>query len=280
MKSLILVCAIALLLPTFSFAQAAPVTDADVSAPASSDLVELIQTFLEVADPEPLIDFLIIAKEIEPLPEDIKIEVEKLLLAYTKPLPAANAEANMRGYQALAVLAPSNSTYSSKAKSYRDALNHKKSAVLRRLKRKHNEFDGQTWYEHPNVPRYTDTRNYLEVYLGEKDNRAWLRMRLNYTSDSWLFISSASANIDGEMVRFPMSDWDRDNDTEIWEWADVMLTDDLRDIALRIANSKKTIIRFVGRQYHDDWTVPSKDKQAILDMFLAEDVLKEQIASR
>lgn len=280
MKSLIRVCAIALLLPTFSFAQTAPVTDAAVATDALSKEAEAIQKLVTASDPVGLIDTLIDMKEAKSVPEQIRTNAEKLLLSYTKPLPSANAEANMRGYQALAVLIPSSSTYNSKAKSYRDALNHKKSAVLRRLKRKHNEFDGQTWYEHPNVPRYTDTRNYLEVYLGEKDNRAWLRMRLNYTSDSWLFISSASANIDGEMVRFPMSDWDRDNDTEIWEWADVMLTDDLRDIALRIANSKKTIIRFVGRQYHDDWTVPSKDKQAILDMFLAEDVLKEQIASR
>jgi len=47
----------------------------------------------------------------------------------------------------------------------------------------------------------------------------------------------------------------------------------------RIANSEKTIIRFSGRQYYDDWTVPAKDKKAILEMFAAEEAMKEKIAS-
>ena len=116
--------------------------------------------------------------------------------------------------------------------------------------------------------------------MGENAGKIIMRFQLHYTSDSWLFIDSARAKIDGEFVNIPMGDWKRDNDTEIWEWSDVVLNDNLRTIAERIANSRETIIRFEGRQYYDDMTVRSSDKQAILDVFSAEQALIEKLASR
>ena len=113
-------------------------------------------------------------------------------------------------------------------------------------------------------------------YIGQKEDRVWMRFVVHYTNDSWLFIQSASLNIDGEIVRLPFDDWDRDNDSEIWEWADATVTDSLRDILRRVANSDTTVIRFNGRQYYDNVTVPRKDKEAISDMFLLEEILLEK----
>lgn len=115
--------------------------------------------------------------------------------------------------------------------------------------------------------------------MGVQKETVFLRMWLNYTSDDWLFIENARANIDGDTVLIPASDWSRDNDSEIWEWADELVRPELRSILERIANSKKTIIRFDGSKFYDDWTVPAKDKKAILEMFAAEDAMKEKIAS-
>ena len=96
---------------------------------------------------------------------------------------------------------------------------------------------------------------------------------MNYTSRRWLFIESAKANIDGSIVDMNYGEFLRDNDSEIWEWIDVVVTPQIRETLERIAGSKSTIIRFDGQQYYDDFTVTEKDKQAIRDMILAVDVL-------
>lgn len=101
-------------------------------------------------------------------------------------------------------------------------------------------------------------------------------MRLNYTNDSWLFVENAALNIDGEIVRLPYLDWERDNDSEIWEWIDVSVDPDLRSILEKIATSKSTIVRFNGRQYYDNVTIRERDKQVIREMLWVEEVLKSQ----
>ncbi|MFZ3584255.1 hypothetical protein ACOI1H_19135 [Loktanella sp. DJP18] len=207
-------------------------------------------------------------------------EAIDIIAAYTSPLPAAAAEANWRGYAALSQLDPENASYAEKSARYKEAYDRARSAALGKLKKKTDEFSGMLWYKHPNTPRYTDIRHYIEIYMGEKDGKVTMRLVLNYTSDSWLFIDSAAANIDGEIVPLPLRDWTRDNDTEIWERADVQMTDQLRDIAMRIANSNKTIIRFDGDQFYDDMTVRANDKAAIRDMFDAEVALKAQLADQ
>lgn len=244
----------------------------------NKSLERLLHAARENGDIDPLIDHFIQLDAVPNSDEELLSAIETVLLAHTKPLPASNAEANMRGYVALSNLRPNNSTYTRKAQSYLDAFDRKRSAIIRKLKKKRNEFDEITWYEHPNTPRFTDTRNYLELYMAEKNDRAWLRWRLNYTSNSWLFIKSATAKIDGQIVQLPLHEWMRDNDSEIWEWADVLLSDELRSIAIRIAESKETIIRFDGQKYYDDWKVSSSDKKAILDMLLAEQVLNDKLA--
>lgn len=240
----------------------------------------LLETAFNASDTPKIIDLLVDMETSPNIEASLKSAIEAAIITVTKPLPSSNAEGNMRGYKALSTLMPDNSVYAEKARSYTQALTRQRTAVLKKLRRNHNEFDGQIWYEHPNTPKYTNTRKYIEIYLGEKGRQAWLRMRLNYTSDSWLFIKSASANIDGKIVKLPMNKWERDNKHNIWEWSDELLTPELRVIAQRIANSKKTIIRFDGNQYYDDWTVRSSDKSAILEMFQAEKVLKEKLASQ
>jgi len=206
-------------------------------------------------------------------------DAEEIVLAYVRPLPAANADANMQGYQALSLLRPENTTYRQKASSYEEAKAQKRASILTRMKRSTDEFNGNTFYQHPSKPRYADTRTYFLPYVGENKGRVWMRFEVHYTNDSWLFIDDASFNIDGEIVRLPVGEreWKRDNDAgEIWEWVDVNVDAAIRDLLQKIASSEKTIVRFNGTQYFDTKTIGESDKQAIRDMFLVEEVLKEK----
>lgn len=203
--------------------------------------------------------------------------VEELLIAYVRPLPASDALANRRGYEALARLDPTNATYSAKVQQYAASEIQQRSALLRRLDKETDSFNGVTFYKHPTEPRYADDRTYFLPYLAAKGDAVTMRFQAHYTNDSWLFVTSLSFNIDGEIRRFPSSTWKRDNDSEIWEWTDVVVNDGIRELLLEIANSNQTIARFDGQQYYDNVTVGSGDKQAIKDMFVAQDQLQEML---
>ena len=204
-----------------------------------------------------------------------KIEAE--ILSWTKPLPASNPEANFRGYRALANIRPENSTYISKRDDYQRKLMEIRQSILKKYKTQTDDFSGITWYQHKKEPRYMDTRPMVLLYIGKKEGQPpLLRFKLSYTADSWLFVQSAQLNIDGDIITVPSNDWKRDNDSEIWEWIDVVATHSYQELSQRIANSKKTVIRFNGQQYYDNYIVRDDDKEILRDGLLAYEVMIEE----
>lgn len=218
------------------------------------------------------------SKSLAELPPETQDRIEIALLAWTKPLPASNPEGNLSGYSALSNLRPDNGSYAEKRDAYAAKVMESRLTVLKRFKSEIDDFSGVTWYTHRNVPRYADIRPYVSLYLGQKDNdRPLLRFVLHYTTrNGWLFVSSARANIDGEIVAIPSEEWKRDNDSETWEWIDVAASETYVNIARKIANSQKTVIRFTGQQYVDDYVVNADDKEALRDALLAFDVLTSE----
>lgn len=232
--------------------------------------------FLKDGNGKKLVEELLTASYIDQIPAHQREEAEAVVLSYVRPLPASRADANRDGYKILAALKPENGAYQEKLARYENAISQQRASILRRMRTRVDEFNGITFYRHPNEPKYTDTRSYLAVYAGKKEKRVWLRMRLNYTSDDWLFVSRAIFNIDGRIVPLQGGSWKRDNDSEIWEWVDMSIDDSLRQTLLDIAESEKTIVRFEGRQYYKNVTIREADKQTIRDMFIVEEVLNEQ----
>lgn len=207
-----------------------------------------------------------------------KDDLVALIEGYARPIPAADAKANREAYEALALLAPEVGLYAQKAGTYAAQEKAAREGVLKKLKKTTDQFNGTVFYQSSAQPRYADIRSYLLPYIVERNGAVALRVQLHYTSDSWLFVSGARLNIDGREVAFPAygDDWKRDHDSEIWEWADVVVDAPLHNLLEDVAASKKTIVRFNGQQYYGDYVVLEKDKQAIRDIFLAVDVLKER----
>jgi len=215
------------------------------------------------------------------LDEPTRGRLEEAILAHVRPLPASEAAANLAAYRALAFLRPENAAYADKITQYTDALSRqaaeteaRKSAIVGRLKKHTAEFDGSSWYRHPDSPRYQDTRPYLTLYVLESGTGARsLEFFVNYTADSWLFVRHARLNVDGEFIDLPPAGWSRDNDTEIWEWTGWIATPELIGIARKIAASKRTVIRFEGQEFYDDFVLPATDKRVIADMLAAWEVM-------
>jgi hypothetical protein len=229
------------------------------------------------SDLEKLVDLVAKSDSVVNLPEETKAKLEVLILQWVKPIAGSDIDGNLKGYLALSKFRPDNTTYSEKVNGYTAKKESVRKSILTKFKKKVDDFNGITWFTHKNTPRYADSRTYIQLYIGQKSSdNAFLRLEINYTSDDWLFIRSAVANIDGEFVTIPTSEWRRDNDSEIWEWMDVMAHGQYLDIAKRISNSKKTVIRFQGQDYYDDYTVKPEDKEAIRDTLLAFDVLQSE----
>ena len=196
--------------------------------------------------------------------------LEAALLAHVRPLPAAQAQANLTAYTALARLDPENEVYAGKVKQYTDALHATGRRVLNSLRTTTEEFDGSSWSRHPSSPRYQDIRNYATLYLiDDGDGNKSLELFFNYTSrDGWLFVKSARLNLDGEELRVPTSRWFRDNDTEIWEWASLTGPRAI-DLAERIMNADRAVVRFYGQDFYDDHVVTATEKRVLREMLAA-----------
>lgn len=133
--------------------------------------------------------------------------------------------------------------------------------ALESFKKNEDEFKGTAFYRDPRTPNYTN-RNFIYPYIGQKGDNYWLRLKFQYASDDWLFINNGILLIDGEQYTIS-GNWERDNNSGIWEWLDLQVGTNERIILDKLANSESAKVRYEGRQYHDDRTITSKEKDII-----------------
>lgn len=210
--------------------------------------------------------------------------LEAALNAYVAPIPASRSRQNLTAYQALARVNPDQPRYQDRIQRYESALEAAQEQLDRtarqlegRLIRTVAEFDGSSWARHPSSPRYQDIRDYVTLYLLETaSGQQSMELFVNYTSRSgWLFVQSASINIDGETTRLPVSRWFRDNDTEIWEYGSVIGPSALT-IGHQIAEADRAVIRFNGQQFYNDFVVSEADKRVMREMLAMWEVISSK----
>lgn len=208
----------------------------------------------------------------------LRKDLEAVMLQHVKPLPASKAETNLLGYEFLLTIRPDNAVYASKVATYQAALEQSRIDAVARLKRSNDKVENVTWYKHPNQPRYTNSRSTTYLYIGQRNSDAsWLRMVVQYTSSDWLFVERVIAWHDGVKETLVSGNFERDNNSTVWEWTDVLPSDYQLEVLKSLANAKEAILRFEGMQYRKDVTMSAGDKRAILEMLEAYDVLKSGV---
>lgn len=170
---------------------------------------------------------------------------------------------------------PNNSTFVEQASELSDLRERqeesRKKIALSRLKKTYDEFQDVTWYQSPSSPRYRNS-NAFYIYFGiDNGSKLPLRLVMQYYSSDWLFIEEAKINVDGKIYTVTSTDWERDNDSDIWEWSDEPLND--RELIEAIVKSKSAVIRYEGRQYYDNRTISSSQKLALKQVLEAYDAL-------
>ena len=125
---------------------------------------------------------------------------------------------------------------------------------------------------------YTDVRSFVLPYIGVDNNHAWLRLICNYTSDDWVFFEKITFAVDDERYTetFNYFDVTRDNGGgDVWEYVDINVGDSQLEMLWNIANSESTIVRFEGDDYYRDVTIPQSDKDAIREILVAYEALRD-----
>jgi hypothetical protein len=144
--------------------------------------------------------------------------------------------------------------------------------ALQKMAKKTDKVEGVDWYRDKSSPQFTNYNGFF-LYIGKKGSQApWLRLRIQYNADDWLFIESFLIVADGKRFDFPAATFERDNDSEIWEWYDEPASTSDIQMIRAVIDSKEAVIRLNGRQYRKDKTITSAQKAAlrnVLDAYKA-----------
>lgn len=157
-------------------------------------------------------------------------------------------------------------------KAAKAAEERRLATAVAKMNKRVDKVDGMTWYRDKSSPAYTNANGFF-LYIGKPDSGSpFLRFRVQYHADSWLFIENFIVVADGVKFEYPAERFERDNDSEIWEWRDQPArSDDLAMLRAVIA-SKEAMVRFNGKQYRRDKPITAAQKQAlqnVLDAYKA-----------
>jgi tetratricopeptide (TPR) repeat protein len=204
----------------------------------------------------------------EALKDEIKTKVySKILEDNNKMLNSKEFDSAITNLDSfITIYGPSQET-TDKRKEYLNLETEQSKQALSALNGKYDEFSDVTWYRSSSSPVYRN-RNGFYIYFGIDGNNRKMPLRLvvQYASSEWLFIDSAKVNVDGTNYSI-YGTWERDNDSDIWEWIDEPL--DNVELIQKIINSESAKIRFDGQQYYDTREISSTQKRALKEVLLA-----------
>ena len=153
--------------------------------------------------------------------------------------------------------------------------------ALSALRIKKDDVTNKKWYYAKTTTQYIDS-NSLHLYMGqEQGSEPYLRFRIQFAGDDWLFINKYTINADGQVfvIEPDYGDVERDNDTDIWEWYDISPSDENIAMVKAIMNSKKAVIRCEGDQYYKDRTITSTEKKALKSVLAGYNALVKNMES-
>lgn len=132
------------------------------------------------------------------------------------------------------------------------------------MRTNYDNVENITWIKDKTSPIYVNSNGFY-LYMGkDKDNYVWLRLKVSYYGNDWIFWKTMIFNIDGQKTSFtlPYGEVKHDNDTMVWEVADLPY-DNYADLINKVINSKITILRLQGDDHHYDKTITQTEKQAL-----------------
>ncbi|NLT51436.1 MAG: hypothetical protein GXX85_11010 [Ignavibacteria bacterium] len=148
--------------------------------------------------------------------------------------------------------------------------------ALNKLKKEYDDVLKITWYKQPYFTHYTNT-NLTSIYIGDSGTSQWLRLMMSYKGDNWIFFDQAFLAYDENTMEIffdKYSDKKTENDSGVWEWIDVTVTDEVEAFLRNFAKSKNAKMRLSGK-YTRTRNLSVNERLGILDVLNGYDALKE-----
>ena len=153
--------------------------------------------------------------------------------------------------------------------------------AVKKLKKEVDDVQQITWYYNPYFTHYNNT-NLTSLYMGERNGNIWLRLKMSYTGDDWIFFEQAFLSYDGNTQQILFNRYD-DKETDhaqgdVWEWIDVSVSESYLAFLKEMVNGKSVKMQLTGK-YTRTRTLSVNEKRAIKEMILAYEVLQAEKAS-
>jgi len=149
-----------------------------------------------------------------------------------------------------------------------------KSAKLR-LRKNVDTVENITWYYHQNSPKYQNSRTAISINFGTSNNTFYTpNLSINYVASDWLFIQQYTVKADDAIFKIAPSYGKIKTDhgilsngeVGIWEWYDNPISLEELQMVLAIIKSKRSVIRFEGKEYYKDYVIPEQEKLALKEV--------------
>lgn len=164
-------------------------------------------------------------------------------------------------------------------KKEKEVAKRKRLQAVSKLRKQKDDMSSFVWYFNPYFTHYNNT-NKTSIYISTLDDLIWLRLKMSYSGDDWIFFESALLSYDGNSIGISFDKYDdKDSDNsggEVWEWIDVEVKDDLLNFLREMVNGKSVKMRLSGK-YSQTRDLSTSEIKAIKDVLLAYDVLKEEL---
>lgn len=148
--------------------------------------------------------------------------------------------------------------------------------TLSAFRKKVDEIKEIEWYYDHATSEYINT-NDIHLYIGvPKHGDPFLRLRIRYTADNWLFIEKYIIKADDSKYTMLPGYFNvqRDNSGgEIWEWYDTSPTSNEIEMIRSIIESEQTTLRHEGSQYYNDRTITNSEKRALKNVLDAYELI-------
>lgn len=147
---------------------------------------------------------------------------------------------------------------------------------LKKLKKDFDDVSGITWYEQPYFTHYNN-KNLTSIYIGHGSS-IFLRLKMSYYGDNWIFFEEAILSYDGNSKTIPFDKYkDKKTDNSsgnVWEWIDVSVDKGLENFLRKFAKSKNAKMRLSGK-YTETRTLTYNERIGILDVLNGYDALTD-----
>ena len=141
------------------------------------------------------------------------------------------------------------------------------------LNAKYDDVSNTTWYK----SKLSKTSgNFCYMYIGKKTGNVWLRMKMQYHGEDWIFFNKAYLSYDGNTIEIPFDEY-REKDTEVsggvWEWIDVAVDNNILNFIKKMVTGNDVKWRLQGK-YTKTKIFSTKEIEGFKEILLAYEVLQ------